>query len=363
MRRIQSLIRGAVPAGLPELVVRGGALFLGSYFLWSWVLFFLGPSRYDATLWWVDLRFLPGWLSAMCSVFFCIALLHRAVLPQAGLRTLRCRRVVLACLIGALVLNTLAVWRLPSGLVTLGMPIPLTLVLAIGVLFMLRHPLIPTSPARLATLRRSLGVMGAAAGFALLAALAQMYWFGESDYRRPADAILVYGCQAYPDGTPSQALADRVHTACELYHQGLAPIFVMSGGPVRNAAMHETQAMADYAVSLGVPREAILFDVDGLDTQSTAENLGDVLHGATGATPLHILAVSHDYHLPRVKLSLEREGFTAYTVPCEIRRSLPSKPYLIARETAAWWYYYLRPIMASNFNEGFVLRRLNLLEQ
>ena len=346
MQRIQLLFRGAVPAGLLELLVRGGALFLGSYFLWSWVLYFAGPMRYDATLWWVDLRFLPGALAAICSVLFCIALLHRAVFPQADARTLLARRVVLACLVGVLIINTLTVLRLPAGLVTLGIPIPLTLVLAVGVCFMLRKPEIPATPSRLVKLRRSVGVMSAAAAFALLAALAQMLWFGESDYRRPADAILVYGCKAYPDGTPSQALADRVHTACELYHQGLAPILVMSGGPVRNASMHETRAMADYAVSLGVPHEAILFDVDGLDTQSTAENLGRVLQGVAGAKSPRILAVSHDYHLPRVKLSLEREGFTAYTVPCEIRRSLPSKPYLVARETAAWWYYFLQPALS-----------------
>ena len=56
-----------------------------------------------------------------------------------------------------------------------------------------------------------------------------------------------------------------------------------------------------------------------------------------------LLAVGHDYHLARFKLSLEHEGFVAYTVPAEIRRSLPSKPYPMACETVAWWYYFFRP--------------------
>lgn len=332
-----------------ELLNRGGALFLGSYFLWSWLLYFTGGNRYDATIWWVDLRFLPGWLAFGFSLACCVALLHRAVFPAAGARVMCCRRAVLICLLGALVLNTLAAWQASMGNVVLGVPVPLTAVLAVGVALMLQPPAALASASFLGRVRRSFGIVFVAGCFALLAALAQMFWFGESDYRRPADAIVVYGCQAYPDGRPSQALADRVNTACELYHQGLAPYIVMSGGPVYGfeGQVHETQAMADYAVSLGVPREAIVLDPDGLDTQSTAENLQGVLAEVVPHDPPHLLAVSHDYHLPRVKLSLEREGFVAYTVPCEIRRGLPSKPYLMARETAAWWYYFFRPVVSS----------------
>ena len=329
-----------------ELLIRGGALFLGSYFLWSWLLFFTGGGRYDATIWWVDLRMMPGWLSVLFSLACCAALLHRAVWPACGGHVLLGQRVVLACLVGVLVLNTLSAWRASLGSVMLGIPIPLTAVLAVGVVCLLRHPAQAPSARWMARLRRSSGIVCTAGCIALLAALAQMLWFGESDYRRPADAIVVYGCKAYADGTPSQALADRVYTACELYHEGLAPVIVMSGGPVRNSAMHETQAMADYAVSLGVPREAIVLDPGGLDTQATATNLQGVLAEVLATDTPRLLAVSHDYHLPRVKLSLEREGFVAYTVPAEIRRGLPSKPYLMARETAAWWYYFFRPIVA-----------------
>ena len=183
---------------------------------------------------------------------------------------------------------------------------------------------------------------------ALFAPLAQMTGYGQTDYRRSADVIVVYGCRAYADGRPSQALADRVNTACDLYHQGLAPRLVMSGGP-GDGDIHEAEAMKAYAVSLGIPPEAILLDPHGLDTQSTANNLRSVAErgGPRGGVE-SVLAVSHDYHLPRVKLTLEREGFRAYTVPAEIRRGLPSKPYLMARETAAWWVYWgnLKPASA-----------------
>ena len=334
-----------------ELLIRGGALFWGSYFLWSWLFFLTDGRGYDATIWWVDLRFVPSGLGVLLSLAFGTALLHRAVWPCAGERIERARRIMLGCMVCVLVLNTVTSLRVAGRGVMLGMPIPLTAVLAVGVAFMLRRSVASTSSSFMAKARRSLGIVLLAGCFSLLAALSQMFWFGESDYRRPADAIVVYGCKAHADGRPSQALADRVHTACALYHQGLAPVIVMSGGPVRDSALNETQVMADYAVSLGVPREAILLDPNGLDTQATAANFTKVFSDVPGkgkAESIRILAVSHDYHLPRVKLSLEREGLTTYTVPCEIRRGLPSKPYLMARETAAWWYYFFKPIVASH---------------
>lgn len=327
-----------------ELLIRGGALFLGGVFLLSWL--FALSDGYDATIWWVDLRFLPGWLAAPLSLAFGVVLMHRAVWPHASGRVLRCRRVFLVGLLVVLVLNTLETLRVSGVGVALGMPIPLTAVLAAGLVWMLRRPVEVASASLAARARRSLGIVLVAGCFSLLAAVSQMVTFGESDYRRQADAIVVYGCEAYRDGTPSQALADRVHTAVELYHEGLAPLIVMSGGPVRGSELYEAEVMADYAVSLGVPREAVLLDKHGLDTQSTAINMYGILSGHAGIGSPRLLAVSHDYHLPRVKLSLEREGLTAYTVPCEIRRGLPSKPYLMAREIAAWWYYFFRPMLS-----------------
>jgi uncharacterized SAM-binding protein YcdF (DUF218 family) len=60
--------------------------------------------------------------------------------------------------------------------------------------------------------------------------------------------------------------------------------------------------------------------------------------------PLCFLAVSHGYHLPRVKLTFQRAGVEAYTVPARETFVLPHRPFLLAREVVALWAYYLRPI-------------------
>ena len=41
----------------------------------------------------------------------------------------------------------------------------------------------------------------------------------------------------------------------------------------------------------------------------------------------------------------EREGLTAYTVPADERgQALRKTPYLVAREVAGLWVYYLRAL-------------------
>ena len=58
--------------------------------------------------------------------------------------------------------------------------------------------------------------------------------------------------------------------------------------------------------------------------------------------PGRVLAVSHFYHLPRIKLSYQRQGLEAYTVPARESRWIPKTPYTVGREVLALWFYYVR---------------------
>lgn len=56
-----------------------------------------------------------------------------------------------------------------------------------------------------------------------------------------------------------------------------------------------------------------------------------------------MLAVSHFYHLPRVKLTADRAGLAVFTVPSPQGQPLNRLPYFLAREVAACWAYYVKP--------------------
>jgi hypothetical protein len=49
-------------------------------------------------------------------------------------------------------------------------------------------------------------------------------------------------------------------------------------------------------------------------------------------------------HLPRIKLAYRRQGVEVYTVPARMRFRLRREPYHVAREVAALWATYLRPL-------------------
>src|SRR5687767_693921 len=170
--------------------------------------------------------------------------------------------------------------------------------------------------------------------------LAQIIFFGHTDYRRRADAIVVFGARAYADGRPSDALADRTLTAVELYRKGLAARLIFSGGP-GDGEVTEAQAMRLLALRHGVPDDAIVLDDAGLNTDATVVNTGAWLPAGS-----RVLAVSHAWHLPRVKLRFASAGIDCYTVPADERgKPLRKTPLLMLREVPAFWVYFLRTIV------------------
>ena len=153
-----------------------------------------------------------------------------------------------------------------------------------------------------------------------------------------ADAALVLGARVYEDGTPSDALYDRIIAAVELYKNGLCDVFVFSGGPGVEG-WTEPQVMRRIAIEEGVPESVIILDEHGLNTAASARNYA-ALHREHGWES--VIAVTHFYHTPRLKLALRREGVDGET-HAAIRRGrvLKKLPIFIARESVAWWAYTL----------------------
>ncbi len=169
--------------------------------------------------------------------------------------------------------------------------------------------------------------------------LGRMLTFGPTRYDRRAACAVVFGARVWNDGTPSDALADRVDEAVRLHREGLVDKLVMSGGVEPENGLSEAEVMRDRAVAAGVPREAVLLDEAGVDTRSTVRNTAALMRreGLPSA-----LVVTHYYHEPRAKMLFDRAGVRAYTVPATMRRRLLKEPYFLAREVAAYWHSFLR---------------------
>jgi uncharacterized SAM-binding protein YcdF (DUF218 family) len=318
------------------MIARTIALFVAILALGNLLGDLLWPG-FDANIWWINLRLLPVWVG---NVFLAVAALPLMVF---AFRSSRGTWSSLAAAVSALLLAIVSLTNVASfyGLlitdrIAAGFPIPLSLLVFAGMLLVIRAAM----PHKL-RMRRSISWVWIVTGSLCLFGafpLALMLFFGNTDYRRPADAVVVFGARAYADGRLSDALEDRVRTACELYRTGLAKRLVFSGGP-GDGSVHETAAMRRYAIQHGVRSEDIFVDEMGLNTAATVRNTVPLLQQWHARS---VLAVSHFYHLPRIKLCYQRAGLDVRTVPARQKYLMSQMPYNMAREVAAFWVYYLK---------------------
>jgi uncharacterized SAM-binding protein YcdF (DUF218 family) len=292
-----------------------------------------GPAR-DASIWVVDVRWLPRWPGTALLIASSLAVIATVLSNRP--RTLLAGSVGAAVLAALCAIDVVRFYLLLShGGVSTAVPLPASALYAAAMsagAWSLRLP----AP-RLSWQRGSLAFLSAAAAAALFPVL-QMVFFGLTDYRRPADVVLVLGARTYVDGSVSDALSDRVRAACALYRQGLASHLILSGGP-GDGPVDEAAAMARLSRDLGVPEEALILDHAGLNTRASVTNTAAICRERGFA---RVLAVSHFYHLPRIKLEAGRAGLALYTVPAPQGQPLRALPWFMARETAAWWVYWAR---------------------
>lgn len=299
-------------SGVTSSIARGLALFLGVFSLVS-----LAGSGGDANLWWIDFYPLPAIVRVTLLVAFAVAMIAYR------------RFITIPFLVITIVFALINAIRyyvvLGRGEIRTVFPVPLSLVIAAMLLFVLIAQFKPEE-------RSPLIVIASFVAASVLFPIAQTVFFGITDYRRPADVIVVFGARAYADGSLSPSLSDRVRTGCELYREGLALRIIFSGG-AGDGAIHETEAMRRAAIAWGVPASAIGVDANGVNTEATVRN--------TAHAGARILAVSHFYHLPRIKMTYQRYGVDVCTVPARTSPTT-SVAYNVARESVAFWAYYLR---------------------
>lgn len=318
---------------LVRAVARGAALFFGTFSLAN-ALVALRTGRTE-DLWWIDMSGLPSWVTAVAWLGAGL-LVWYAVAPAMS----DARRKATAS--ASALLAIVALWNAGRFYMTMGhgfvpaVPVPFSALIA--AVFAFVGVAVWRAPRASGGWAEVAGVIVAALVLAAAFPLAHVWFFGTSDYRRPADIAVVLGARVYPDGTLSVSLEDRVRTACELYREGLVGRLVMSGG-VGESGYDETLAMRERAIELGVPESAITRDPGGVDTDHTAADTARMFE-ATGASK--ILVVSQFYHLPRIKMAYRAVGWNVYTVPAE--RSLPiaQTPMLVIREIPGFWVYWGR---------------------
>ena len=103
---------------------------------------------------------------------------------------------------------------------------------------------------------------------------------------------IIFGAGLRRDGSPTAMLRDRVLTGAELYFSGKVEKLLMSGDN-RFVDYNEPEAMRQFALSVGVPDDAIVLDYAGRRTYDTCYR-AKAIFGVESA-----LLVTQGFHLPR----------------------------------------------------------------
>jgi SanA protein len=147
-------------------------------------------------------------------------------------------------------------------------------------------------------------------GYAAWRARDQIYTIQDVPARRVA---IVFGALVHADGRLSEMLADRVATGAALYHAGKVDVLLMTGDN-HVITYNEPEAMRQYALSLGVPDDAIVLDYAGRRTYDSCYRARDIFRVDEA------ILVTQRFHLDRALLTCNALGVRAIGVAADAQR-------------------------------------------
>jgi uncharacterized SAM-binding protein YcdF (DUF218 family) len=155
-----------------------------------------------------------------------------------------------------------------------------------------------------------------------------------------ADAIVVLGAGYWrPCGLTRSAWQRTLH-GVRLWQEGRAARLVFTGGPTKESGgVAVAREMADLAVRLGVPRDAVLQEVVSRNTHENAVLAAALLR------PLgykRVLLVTDSIHMRRAEACFRSAGFeverSSVHQVCVSSSNLAMLDSAL-HEYAGWWYY------------------------
>jgi vancomycin permeability regulator SanA len=126
-----------------------------------------------------------------------------------------------------------------------------------------------------------------------------------------ADAIVVFGAAEY-SGRPSPVYRARLDHAFELFHRGIAPVVITTGGAAADPSYSEGGVGHEYLRHRGIPDASLIAETQGSDTAQSAQRVGVIMR----TNHMHsCVAVSDEYHVFRIRKLLQHEGVEVFVAP------------------------------------------------
>ncbi len=133
---------------------------------------------------------------------------------------------------------------------------------------------------------------------------AQVVLAGRQQLTSSAEAIVVLGAAQY-DGRPSPQLEGRLLTAIDLWNDGSAKYFIVTGGRQEGDRFTEAETSRNVALDSGVPDSNILFEDEGTTTWESLQGVAQIVQQYRISS---VILVTDPYHAMRASLIAKRSG-------------------------------------------------------
>lgn len=155
----------------------------------------------------------------------------------------------------------------------------------------------------------------------------------------PAPTAMILGASVKLDGTPSDALRDRVMVGIQLYKEGKASTLLMTGDDGKFHA-NEVATMKRLAIEAGVPEKDIMVDGHGYRTYESCKRAVQTFNIRKA------IVVTQRFHLARAlylcsNLGMEAQGVSADLQPYERIIFFTLRDF--AASLKAWWDINIDP--------------------
>ena len=166
---------------------------------------------------------------------------------------------------------------------------------------------------------------------------------GTIDTATESDVIIVLGAGLLRDGRPGWALTRRSLHGANLWHAGLAPYVICSGGQAESYPRSEAAACRDILLASDLPSDAILLEEASRSTEENAIFSGRILDEMGFADAI---LVSDSYHMLRAGWLFQLQGIdaTGSPVPANRIRDPLSYPLSLLREFLAFHWQFLKEV-------------------
>lgn len=161
------------------------------------------------------------------------------------------------------------------------------------------------------------------------------HFAGLQDTTEQADVIIVLGSGLRKDGRPGPALARRTRHGADLWHKGIAPLVLCTGGQSEYYPRTEAAACREILLAAGLPAGAILMEERSRSTEENAIYSKRILDEMQLA---RVVLVSDSYHMLRARWIFSMQGIQTFASPVTSGRIRDPRvyPFSLAREFIAF---------------------------